>query len=371
MKNRIFHHQRKPRMLYCMHIDWNWIKQRPQFLAEALSNDFDISILFIKASDANRSESNANESHVKRYRFFKIPFSGRSDALRSIQKWLNKLLYRPQEYDYLWVCAPEILQYIDIECLTKTKIIYDCMDDMISEMPAGYLRDRIEKYERNILRRSFIVFASSADLARKIKSRGCETISVKIVRNAIGRQDLIHKDAGLRQDQGMQITYFGAISTWIDHDLILKIAHDERIRDIPLRIIGPGSNIFAEIPRIQAIGPVPRHKLSAFIGPDEIFLLPFKINEITLSVDPVKLYEYIMFGGKIVARYYPEIERFRKFVDFYDSDEEAVEIIYHYTRGRPRKYSDEEAVRFLGENTWELRRREILLAFNLPAFESI
>ena len=31
-----------------IHIDWNWIKQRPQFLAESMEEYYDINIVYIK-----------------------------------------------------------------------------------------------------------------------------------------------------------------------------------------------------------------------------------------------------------------------------------------------------------------------------------
>ena len=36
----------KKKMLYIMHIDWNWIKQRPQFLVEELSQYYDVTVVY-------------------------------------------------------------------------------------------------------------------------------------------------------------------------------------------------------------------------------------------------------------------------------------------------------------------------------------
>ena len=33
------------KMLYCMHIGWNWIKQRPHFIAEELANEYDLTVI--------------------------------------------------------------------------------------------------------------------------------------------------------------------------------------------------------------------------------------------------------------------------------------------------------------------------------------
>ena len=38
----------KLNILYVIHIDWNWIKQRPQFLAESLNVYYNVNVLYIK-----------------------------------------------------------------------------------------------------------------------------------------------------------------------------------------------------------------------------------------------------------------------------------------------------------------------------------
>jgi len=36
----------KSKILYLMHVDWEWIKQRPQFIAEGLSKFYDVHVFF-------------------------------------------------------------------------------------------------------------------------------------------------------------------------------------------------------------------------------------------------------------------------------------------------------------------------------------
>ena len=37
---------RKENLIYIMHVDWNWIKQRPHFLAEELNKYFNVKVLY-------------------------------------------------------------------------------------------------------------------------------------------------------------------------------------------------------------------------------------------------------------------------------------------------------------------------------------
>ena len=48
-------------------------------------------------------------------------------------------------------------------------------------------------------------------------------------------------------------------------------------------------------------------------------MMPFILNELIESVDPVKLYEYINFEKNIICIKYDEILRFKDFVYFYNT----------------------------------------------------
>ena len=87
--------------------------------------------------------------------------------------------------------------------------------------------------------------------------------------------------------------------------------------------------------------------------------MPFKLNDVVLAVDPVKLYEYISYGKCIISIYYPEIERFRDFVYFYNTQEEYNEIIRNKCKdGFKPKYTKEQQKKFLEKNTWDARCKE-------------
>ena len=37
---------KRKKILYIMHVDWNWIKQRPHFIAEELTTWYDIKVVY-------------------------------------------------------------------------------------------------------------------------------------------------------------------------------------------------------------------------------------------------------------------------------------------------------------------------------------
>jgi hypothetical protein len=87
----------------------------------------------------------------------------------------------------------------------------------------------------------------------------------------------------------------------------------------------------------------------------DCLIMPFVVNEIIESVDPVKLYEYINFQKNILCVEYPEIKRFDSFVYFYSDYESYKQQITHLMRSNVRKYTEEERRAFLQSNNWASR----------------
>ena len=88
-------------------------------------------------------------------------------------------------------------------------------------------------------------------------------------------------------------------------------------------------------------------------------IMPFVVNELVLSVNPVKLYEYIYSGKPIASVRYPETEKFSKYVTLYSSLQE----FFHFIESEillsvsKNKY---EMQKFATSNTWNFRCREII-----------
>jgi hypothetical protein len=112
--------------------------------------------------------------------------------------------------------------------------------------------------------------------------------------------------------------------------------------------------------RIKFYGTIEHKELYDHVKDFDCFVMPFKINELIQSVDPVKIYEYINFDKPIISVYYKELEYFSNFIYFYSNTEELLELLYQMVnKGFLRKYSNEERVKFLKKNSWDVRVKEI------------
>ncbi len=95
--------------------------------------------------------------------------------------------------------------------------------------------------------------------------------------------------------------YIGTIAAWFDWDLVYKLANDYPSDQI--NIIGPlYSNFPVPKPSNINIYPAVEHsEILRIISSFDFGLIPFKINELTDSVDPVKYYEYKAIGIPVIS----------------------------------------------------------------------
>ncbi|HEX2863415.1 MAG TPA: glycosyltransferase, partial [Deinococcales bacterium] len=162
--------RRRPRILYLMHVDWRWVKQRPHHLAEGLNGWADLLVLFRPAR--GRSRLPANPSRVRRWPLLPIPSRSRwlgwLDApLQRLWVGLAAAWFRP---DLVWVTFPTLAAYLPRR-LWHRGVVYDCMDlaEGFGGTP-GHLR-RVRALEERLAREARLVLCSSQNLEAGLRAR--------------------------------------------------------------------------------------------------------------------------------------------------------------------------------------------------------
>jgi hypothetical protein len=261
--------------------------------------------------------------------------------------------------DFIWITSPELLPYVRS---SNRKLIYDCMDDICEFHHNPVFRDVLENLEKSLLLRSSFVFASSKQLINVLNSRVKYLEKICLIRNAFGGDILpVQVSSPLSQKTIYKIGYIGTISSWFDYDAINYCI--KRVQNIEIHLIGPveGEAAKKSHERICFHGAIKHGDLFNYCKDFDCLILPFKINKLIRSVDPVKLYEYINFNKPIASIYYEEIDRFSPFVYFYNEKESLYKLITTLiTQGFPKKYTDQERQDFLQENSWDTRVKEII-----------
>lgn len=336
------------KILYFIHINWYWIFQRPQILALLLQKDFKVTV-FNRQVLFKKKVVSENEKPLDMQNIWQLPKEDMSFIIKAINKFVIKLQMRKSKhYDAIWICHPSLYQYIPSDYTGK--IIYDCMDNHVALAPYSE-KEFIRKEEEKLVARADLVLASSISLKETIPGLS----NSLLIRNGFISRHIY--ELSVPKFKGKyKVTYIGTVDTWFDYDLINKSL--EKISNIKYDIIGPVRhyNPNKSVNNINYIGVVKHQDLYENIMNSDALIMPFIVNDIILSVDPVKLYEYISFGKCIISVWYPEIDRFAPFVYFYKDIEEYVTIIKMLMEiGFKPKYSREEQLTFLCDNSWNSR----------------
>lgn len=353
------------RIVYIMNVDWDWAKQRPHFIAQHLSRSHDVIILYPYSLRRNHLAKN-DRNGVRLYPFFRLPLGGRLAFIGKLNVLLFRLmttvflkLHRP---DIVWISSPELFEYLPKQL--STKLIYDCMDDVLAFPRNVPRRDSLAANENELIKASTYVFCSSRNLRDKLVMRAGHPEKYTVIYNAFEPSafsyDAVNTVTGKIAGKYV-LGYVGTISSWFDFEALIKIV--EQFATVEIHLIGPIENLGMAMPqheRIKFIGAVRHEEIQTFVSGFDALMMPFQVTELIQSVDPVKLYEYIFFDKPIVSVRYPEIERFADFVDFYTTHEELISIINRYlTVDFRKKYLGHERLQFINTNTWSDRACQI------------
>lgn len=368
------------RILYLSHIRWGWIKQRPQFLAEGLAKDNQVDYYFYqgrshKSSDDYTSLKINEDLHLTLHTYRRIPFT----AIPIIGKWklfdwINRCFIRWQlpdfkQYDLIWITSPFLYPLVK-SARDNSFIVYDCMDDMAEFPDIKCNKNKVKNVidaERDLLTRSrSIVFCSSNYLAKTITGRAGVRKNLSVINNAIElpqRKSLI-PDHDLPQDIKAKLDfvsnlsnvfmYIGTISEWVDFEKLERLTKE--ISDLNIVLIGPiGGTTIPDKSRIHVIGPINRDYIFVFMEKAKALIMPFVVNELIESVNPVKLYEYIYSGKPSVAPYYSESKLFADYVHLYKDYNELKQLSLAIIEDKVEMPDEEKRNSFILLNCWDSR----------------
>jgi teichuronic acid biosynthesis glycosyltransferase TuaH len=364
------------KILYIMHVPWAWIKQRPHFFAEYLNKDFDVNVIFKKPLKVSKSNLiNKKNEEMSISSFFIFPFQ-RILFLKKLKflNHINDLLIRIQfpvigKNDTVWVTSYSMYSLVHKFLPSEVKLVYDCMDDEL-EFPHIKNNPLILKeaflMEQKILKRANVVLCSSEYLKNKITKRTGLNRDITVVNNAIGipgdykelsgNSKLVFNTLSSIDNVFM---YIGAISEWFDFDSILYVLEKEPLANIVL--LGPTDIQIPIHERIHHLGTVKREDIFNLMQNVKGLIMPFKLNELIKSVNPVKLYEYVYMSKPIIATRYSETEPFEDYVYLYDGKDEFSDLIKGILEEKiVVKKNDSQNKEFALKNTWEVRYKSIL-----------
>ncbi|MCH3962840.1 MAG: glycosyltransferase [Clostridium sp.] len=237
----------------------------------------------------------------------------------------------------LWCSHPENVTRIDN--LYHDYIIFDIIDDYSYEFESWNV------YLKDMLKAANIIFATSEELYNKFLT---ECHKIYMIKNGLDIENFSPDKKSIPADlpSGKKIVgYVGAVAGWIDWELIKYISGG----NYNIVFIGPKiGSIDLEFNKnnVYFLGEKKYWQLPFYISNFNCCIIPFKVNKMTNSCDPIKLYEYMALGKPVVSTAIHEIIKLgnlcyvsRNFTEFIINLNKAINDIDMETAIARRRFS--------------------------------
>ena len=245
--------------------------------------------------------------------------------------------------------------------LGETLSVYYCTDEWSQFSTVD--PERITAQEAELCRKVDLIFAAARSIVEKKKALNPET---HLITHGVDRD---HFAAALSSETPVPadvaslprpvIGFFGLLEDWIDTELLAHLARERPRWSIV--VIGQTHiplDHLQGIPNLHLLGRRPYAQLPRYAKAFSVGLCPFKLNELTIHVNPIKLREYLSAGLPVVSTDLPECRIREDWGRVGRSREEFIEQIEAFLRedSVEARRARSEAMR---AETWEQKIAEI------------
>ncbi|MCC9296344.1 glycosyltransferase [Clostridium sp. WLY-B-L2] len=256
--------------------------------------------------------------------------------------------------DILWLTNPKY--YYLTKIIKYNKLIYRCADDLSS---FNWACKTMSYFEKRIIKKADLVFVTAHNL---IKKKQCLRKDLIYLPNGVELGNFIRKKyiipKKFQNNKRKKCIYVGAIDHWFDLNLLKYCA--ERLNQIDFYLIGPYKIDLISLKsceNIHILGKIDYKQIPNYLYYSDVGIIPFKVNNLTDSITPIKLYEYMSVGLNVVSTNFKEMKYIISPAYVAKSyDEFCKDII----KSIENKYKNKENnIKFAMKNTWQKRFEEI------------
>lgn len=279
----------------------------------------------------------------------------------------------------VWVYHPG---YVDaVERLPKKLLVYDCVDNYGAFPTYQEHKEWIEERERRLCEKADLVFTSSRalyDLKRPFNPEHTHLVhnvgDAKHFKTALSPSVAVADD--IADMKGPIIGFVGAVSDYkLNVDWLLAVA--ERHPEWNLVIVGPvgRADPATDVGRLQAtsnvhlLGLRDYDVLPRYLKRFDVAVIPYRINDATRSVFPIKFFEFLATGTPTVISNLPALADFYDAVrvaktaeEFVQKCEGALDEARHLAGGTDIEsaVAQESRIALAEEHSWPARIRKLM-----------
>lgn len=225
---------------------------------------------------------------------------------QQVRSAMNKLQFRAP-LNWVFNPAAEVVA----GSLGEQQIIYYCVDEYTAF--TGVSSDRLGALENRLIQRADTVLVSSDRLYQSKVAKNRRTF---LVRHGV---DFEHFQCALLAETSIPheiatlprpvIGFFGLVADWVDVELMAAVA--KRFSQGSLVVVGKAIadvSALQRLPNVHLLGRKPYEELPNYCKGFDVALNPFRINELTLNANPLKVREYLAAGLPVVSTAIPEVQ---------------------------------------------------------------
>lgn len=297
-----------------------------------------------------------------------VPLPGRQWArwlnrhllISQVRLALNKISKGPVQ---LWSFTPDIAYALG--CFNEENVVYYCVDDHAAF--TGYDKQQVLRDEEELCRKSDLVITTAMALQKAKAGWNSNTVlvphGVDFAHFNRAQTEVFPCPDDLQDIPAPRLGFFGLIRDWVDVGLLAEVA--KKRSDLHFVLIGDADSSvdlsrYRTLPNMHFLGRKPYSALPAYCQHFDVGLIPFKVNELTYAVNPIKLREYLSAGLPVVSTPMPEVQLYDKLVEIADT----VDSFEHSIQTCLKSSESDRAVRIaaMSMETWEDKLELINLA---------
>lgn len=243
--------------------------------------------------------------------------------------WLRRLCRRHRiDRPILWTFLPNVNRLVGR--LGEQMVIYHCVDEYSAF--SGVLRDVLIGMERDLIRRADLVFTSSEQLCVERRALNPNThfvphgVDVAHFSRALDPETVVPNE--LLELPRPVVGFFGLLADWVDLPLLRALALARP--DWSIVLVGKAATDLGPVrrlPNVYLLGQKPYRVLPAYCRGFDVCIIPFRVNELTVRANPLKLREYLAAGRPVVSTPLPEVSRYDGLVHLADGPESFIKAV--------------------------------------------